>query len=266
MIFFLTIAVAQVYSLLGEFSHPLMVLRLKETAIGAAIGAVVALVVVPLSTRDTVRAARANLFAGLSDLLNTAADRLDGATIITPDFDTLIRRLDDRQRQLTQVAEPLTVPLILGNNRPHARHRLDLYAAITTHARALAIALRHPYPGEASQLASACRSLAIAVSGLSSVRPGRLLPAVAAAFTDADRSLFIQISRAPNQAATDAVTHSLIQLEYLLRDFATAPSPDRPGGMADHPMAHLLPARHHSLVANGFHRDIHPATAGQAFS
>ncbi|WDL97154.1 FUSC family protein [Alicyclobacillus sp. ALC3] len=61
MIFFITIMIGQLYSVLHIFSPGLLVLRLEETAIGAGAGFVVALVVVPLSTRDTIRAARNNL-------------------------------------------------------------------------------------------------------------------------------------------------------------------------------------------------------------
>jgi uncharacterized membrane protein YccC len=52
LIFFLTIALGQLYSVLHEFSPGLMVLRL-ETAIGAVIGLLVAFLVSPLSTRET---------------------------------------------------------------------------------------------------------------------------------------------------------------------------------------------------------------------
>jgi uncharacterized membrane protein YccC len=254
MIFFLTIAVGQLYGLFGEFSHSLMVLRLKETAIGAAIAAAVALVVLPLSTRDTAGNARANLFAALSDLLTAAADRLDGRTIAGADFDALIRRLDERQRQVTLVARPLTVPLILGNIRPRARHRLDLCAAATAHARALAIALRHPYRGDASQLAAACRALATATVGLTYANRGKLQLRVTESFANADCALVTHISLTPDPSGTDTVTHSLVQLEYLLLDLAGAPAVGRPyhaGTASQQPAA----PGHHSLVASGFHPD-----------
>ena len=43
MIFFITIMVGQLYAVLGEFSTGLLVLRLEETAIGAAVGFLVCL-------------------------------------------------------------------------------------------------------------------------------------------------------------------------------------------------------------------------------
>jgi hypothetical protein len=254
MIFFLTIAVGQLYGLFGEFSHALMVLRLKETALGAAIGAAVAMVVVPLSTRDTTRSARANLLAALSELLAAAADRLDGTTIAGADFDALIRRLEDQQRQVTLAVKPFTVPLILGNIRPSAHHRLELYAATTAQARALAIALRHPYGGDPSQLAAACRALATAAAELAATSHGKVPPAVTVCFADADSALLTHISLIPDSSGTDAVTHSLVQLEYLLLDLAGAPAVGRPyraGTASEYP----APPGHRSLVASGFHPD-----------
>jgi len=70
MIFFITIMVAQLYSVLNEVSDHLLVLRLEETGIGAAAGIAVALLVAPLSTRDTVAAAQSTLLTTLAELLD----------------------------------------------------------------------------------------------------------------------------------------------------------------------------------------------------
>lgn len=80
MIFFITIMVGQMYSVLHEFSDGLLVLRLEETAIGAAAGILVSLVVVPLSATDAVRAARDAMFADLRDLLRGAAHYMSPET------------------------------------------------------------------------------------------------------------------------------------------------------------------------------------------
>src|SRR5699024_5180036 len=52
MIFWITIMVALVYTLLGYFSDELLLLRLEETAVGVAAGAVVAIVLLPMSVRS----------------------------------------------------------------------------------------------------------------------------------------------------------------------------------------------------------------------
>jgi len=186
MIFFITIMVAQLYSVLNEFSDGLLVLRLEETAIGAAVGAVVALFVVPTSTRDTVRAARTNLMSSLSDLLDAVARRInpsavpaaasgaDGGDGPQPaaDLDGLVRTVENRLRQLTLVSAPLTRPMLLNNDPRRVSRELRLYAASATYARALTVQLRR-----ASQvpvrLASASLSLAAASRTLADPASGR---------------------------------------------------------------------------------------------
>ena len=136
MIFFVTIMVSQLYSELHEFSASLLALRLEETAIGAAIGIAVALVVLPTSTRDTVNSARSRYYTALGELLHASAARLEAGsaeTVTGPaagaggaDLDALIRVVDHRMQQLALVAKPLTRPLLWGNDSRLARHRLTL--------------------------------------------------------------------------------------------------------------------------------------------
>lgn len=221
MIFFLTIMLGQLYSALHEFSAGLLELRLEETAIGAVVGIVVALVVAPLSTRDTVRTARDNLLGTLAELLTEAAERLDG-TGPAADLDVLSRSLDDRLRQLALVARPLTRPLLWGNSPPQVRHRLVLYGATTTHARALAVALRTPGDAARPGPAAASRALAAGVTRLIEARPGRGQPDAEGPLCDADRALFATTPAVPGARATDPVLRPLIHLQHLLSEL-TAP-------------------------------------------
>ena len=150
MIFFVTIMVSQLYSALHEYSAGLIVLRLEETAIGAAIGIAVALLVLPTSTRDTVEAASRQYFSALAEVSRAIAARLTGERADdTPDprdLDALTRALDVRLRQLALVARPLTRslgrPFILRNDPRLARHRVTQYAAVTRQIRGSALAAR----------------------------------------------------------------------------------------------------------------------------
>lgn len=212
MIFFLTIMLGQLYSVLHEFSPGLLILRLEETAIGAAVGFAVAAVVVPLSTRDMVGAARRNLLMALSDLLAAAADRLDGAQGIPADFDSLTRALDDRLRRLLLVATPLTGPMAWGIS-PRTRHRLSLFAAAANHSRALAVAVRQPRQRGASALALECRALSATATQLAQ-GPVDAHPAAAAAARHGDKPV--------SASAADPIARPLAHLRILLLDLATA--------------------------------------------
>jgi uncharacterized membrane protein YccC len=105
MIFFITIMVSQLYSVLHQFSAGLLVLRLEETTLGAAIGIAVALLLTPLNTRDTVTNTERTVARTLSDLLHTTADRIEGQPC-NQDIDAQARRLHDSVRQLL-LAAPL---------------------------------------------------------------------------------------------------------------------------------------------------------------
>ncbi len=181
MIFFVTIMVAQLYSVLHEFSAGLLVLRLEETAVGAVIGIAVALLVLPTSTRDTVRAAREQYFTALADLLRATAHpdaepvvHADDEDETTTDVDALIRALDLRLRQLALVARSLTIslsrPLIWGNKPRVVRHRLTLHADLNRQIRALALESRRR-PERVHETAGACEALADAADALAECVP-----------------------------------------------------------------------------------------------
>ncbi|MGN6243160.1 MAG: FUSC family protein, partial [Motilibacteraceae bacterium] len=175
MIFFITIMIGQLYTVLHTFSDGLLVLRLEETAVGAAAGIVVALLVAPLSTRDTARTAQKALLESLADLLGAIADRLAGSG--EPDLDALSRGLDDRARRLDLVSRPLTRPLVWGNQSQQTRHRLGLYLSTAVYARGLVVAVRRagdevPAVAQcvARSLATACGVLAEGVGQTVDVR------------------------------------------------------------------------------------------------
>ena len=77
MTFFLTISLSLMYGLMGIFTPELLVLRLVETAVGVASGALVALFLLPTSTRQQVEAAMSGLLNALGDFLGTIVDRND---------------------------------------------------------------------------------------------------------------------------------------------------------------------------------------------
>ncbi|WP_329061187.1 FUSC family protein [Amycolatopsis sp. NBC_01480] len=228
MIFFMTIMIGQLYTVLHEFSAGLLVLRLEETAAGAVVGLVVALLVTPLSTRDTVRTARDNLLTALGELLAAAAGRLDRKQSgPAADFDALARALDHRFYQLALVARPLKRPILGGTNSPRLRHRISLYAALATHGRALAVAVRWPSSTCAAHPdgpVAACTALAAAVEELAAAPPGGPQPAAAQPLAQADVALFAYTPAAPGERAKDPVLRALSHIYHVLRDLtATGP-------------------------------------------
>ncbi len=88
------VMVALLYGLLGAFSPALLLLRLEETAIGAAVGTLVTVLVLPLRTRDLF----GNVLADVLDALHRAvraADEGGDAQAAARDLDRRIRSLSD---------------------------------------------------------------------------------------------------------------------------------------------------------------------------
>ncbi|MGN6250912.1 MAG: FUSC family protein [Marmoricola sp.] len=137
MIFFVTIMVAQLYTVLHQFSDRLLVLRLEETVLGAVAGIAVGLLVTPVSTRDTVAQAQRGLLGSVAALLETLAGRPGEDEDAVTDPEALLRECENQLRQLGLVAAPLTRPLLLANDPAVVRHRLVLHARIVQTVRAL---------------------------------------------------------------------------------------------------------------------------------
>jgi uncharacterized membrane protein YccC len=101
-----TIMVAQLYVLLGEYSSSLLTLRLEETAIGAAIAMLASLLILPVRTRRATRFAIGACLDALADLLDHLASRPDcGEQWGVHSGDQ--RALDDAVQQLFVTARPL---------------------------------------------------------------------------------------------------------------------------------------------------------------
>jgi uncharacterized membrane protein YccC len=74
----ITVMVSQLYAELGDFSTSLLVQRLEETAIGAAVAAVVVVAVLPLHASRVARVALRGYLAAMASLLRRAYAALGG--------------------------------------------------------------------------------------------------------------------------------------------------------------------------------------------
>ncbi|PWH06073.1 FUSC family protein [Brachybacterium endophyticum] len=147
MMFFVTILVAQLYGILGQFSDALLLLRLAETAAGATIGMLVALLVVPVSTRDTVRSAEREVVDAIADLMTAVqgpdAGEAPGTDASGPldagawrsEVDAHLLAVENAQRRLTLAAAPLTRYHLTEHRPRRVRRRLTVVATCVSYAR-----------------------------------------------------------------------------------------------------------------------------------
>ncbi len=167
MIVFITVMLAQLYTLLGTFTDQLLLIRLAETVSGAAIGIIVSLVVLPTHSRATLRVARRNFLGGLGELLEACGATLDG-TVPNRDLLTLTVTLDATGRQLVQIRRALTNGRLFGADRVGLRHRVTVLSACAANARALAAAITAGRVRDPA-LANAARELAIEARRLAEI-------------------------------------------------------------------------------------------------
>jgi hypothetical protein len=107
----ITIAVSQLYVELNEYSDDLLLLRLEETAIGAAAALLTVLLVVPLRTHRVVRVATREYLTELASLAGLASERMLGTTDVS-EVRASARRLDVAYQALIAALAARGLPLL----------------------------------------------------------------------------------------------------------------------------------------------------------
>jgi uncharacterized membrane protein YgaE (UPF0421/DUF939 family) len=104
----ITVTVSQLYVQLGEFTNSLLLQRLEETAIGAAVTVAVVMLILPLRTRRVLRVAMRSNIEATAKLIGNATARLLGEE---PDGDKTLRAeardMDASYQALVTTAGPL---------------------------------------------------------------------------------------------------------------------------------------------------------------
>jgi hypothetical protein len=137
MVVGITIMVSQLYQQLGEFSNSLLLLRLEETAVGAAFAMTVALTVLPLRTRRVLRVGMRNLVQSVAQLVEHASGHLLGHD---HDLERTVRAdaraVDAAYQAVISTAQPLRRSLV-GKLDDDIASALVLAAAARNYSRNL---------------------------------------------------------------------------------------------------------------------------------
>lgn len=137
MAFWITAVLALLYGLIGQFSVETLVLRIEETAVGAAMGMLAGYLILPRRTREVFGAALDDLVDTADAVLATAVDRILGRQPDTPPVE-LARRMDDALNTLRQRAKPLDNPLPWRRGRSGYQRALRVLSGVDHYARSLA--------------------------------------------------------------------------------------------------------------------------------
>lgn len=137
MSFFVTAALGVLYTLLHTYSLSVLVLRIEETALGAACGAIAAALVLPVRTDRRTNELLATVLGRLSEVTTGALDQLSGAS--GGDLLERARDLDQALADLLAATQPLTHPVSpLRGRKDTARYVVALLETCAYHARSLA--------------------------------------------------------------------------------------------------------------------------------
>ncbi|MEV3860982.1 FUSC family protein [Streptomyces sp. NPDC050095] len=137
MSFFVTAMLGLLYTLLNTYSLDVLVLRIEETALGAACGIIAAMLVLPVRTDSRTDELLATVLERLGDVVAGAVEQLSGG----PAADLLdkARDLDTALEELRASVQPLTHPITpLRERRQTARYLVALLETSAYHARSLA--------------------------------------------------------------------------------------------------------------------------------
>lgn len=137
MTFWITTMLALLYGLLGQFSFGVLMLRIEETAIGAVIGVVVAVVVLPTNTRTAIRTDSRAFLSSLSALIEVSTATMFGEyESMSPSEQA--RQLDRDLQQFRVTAKPLLAGVAGLAGRRSIRRALRIFAACDRYGRTLA--------------------------------------------------------------------------------------------------------------------------------
>ncbi|MEE1780893.1 FUSC family protein [Streptomyces sp. NPDC049952] len=137
MSFFVTAMLGLLYTLLNSYSFDVLVLRIEETAIGAACGVIAAVLVLPVHTDRRTDELLGTVLDKLGDVASAAVEQLSGG----PSSDLLgkARALDTALDELRDSTNPLTYPITpLRGRRQTVRYLVALLETCAYHARSLA--------------------------------------------------------------------------------------------------------------------------------
>ncbi|MFJ6852478.1 FUSC family protein [Streptomyces sp. NPDC091271] len=220
MAFFITVCVFQLYANMHQYETGMLVTRITETALGAAVAIAVAALVLPVSARDIADVARRRYLRSVGQLLDDIETSVaTGEWHDEARLGMRSRIADEHARQLTAAARPLAQLSWTPTNRERIRAGLEGHAALASRLRGLTVSLFQA-PNAFSQEGAAIRYLAHLAHSLAEPRTARGPE-----------------NAHPLKGEPNPVTHHLHQIAELLHAALPAGSPlpslpdsDRPDG------------------------------------
>ncbi len=172
-IFCVTLLLGLLYTLLGAAMEPILVLRLEETAIGAAAAVAVAVFVLPLRTRDQVAQSGTAVLRALAGAIAVCRRALAGDAGALPV--PAMRAVDRQVADLRLALLPVMAGRFLSRRSDRERPVAALLDCVHW-ARMLAVAATAPDPDAAARAGSIERRLQALADGDRTAAPQHVAP------------------------------------------------------------------------------------------
>jgi hypothetical protein len=167
MAFWITAVLALLYGLIGQFSVDTLVVRIEETAVGAAMGILAGYLILPKGTREAFGEALDTVVDAVDATLDSAVDRILGRSPGAESPLEHARDMDDALGVLRLRAKPLDSPLPRRRGRSSYQRTLRVLSAVDHYSRRLArLSDTIDAPGWASTLDPAADRIRANIEGL----------------------------------------------------------------------------------------------------
>ncbi|GAA3054258.1 FUSC family protein [Pseudonocardia yunnanensis] len=135
--FWITAVLAILYGLIGQFSVATLVLRIEETALGAALGILASYLILPKRTREAFGEALDEYVDAVDAVLATSVDRILGRESAEHSVE-LAKNVHDTMATLRTRAAPLDSPLPWRRGRSSYHRMVQVLSAVDHYTRFLA--------------------------------------------------------------------------------------------------------------------------------
>lgn len=214
MVVGITVMVSQLYVQLDEFSNSLLLLRLEETAIGAAVAIAVVALVLPLRTQRVLRIALRSEVQAVSRLVTHAVEHLTGAEGPASERSAGLRsdarEVDAAYQALVTTAQPLRRNLF-GSFDDRTGRVMHLAFALRNYSRNLVVDTDPTAPLDEDARDDICEGAAILTASLD---------VVAEAFTGPRDGTYVRSASRFDQAERriEARSPASLRAQLALRD------------------------------------------------
>lgn len=225
MVFWITLVLSVLYSLLGRFTPELLYLRVEETLIGAGMGMFIATIMLPERTTGLIRSAVTDVLSALGTYLDALARPGDADEARLLDA---MRALDAKLRELRARGRPLTGRLV--RFAPRTAREVHAVSVLVLFARHLALgrgsmvvneAARERMREAAGLLAGNARALSRALER----GEAPVLPSALPLLAEARRALTEEESVPRGPASAPVMLHWLARVDDTLSLLAETARP-----------------------------------------